>query len=332
MKVFISWHGDQSQHVANTLREYIRKVFLGRVEAFLSNHDIPKGSQGTQIIDKELMETDYCIACLTRDNLENPWINFEAGSASKNGAKSKIWTLLVDMESTDLPREHPLARFQYTEMKADSILSLFESINNELMQPPIVVDILREQFKIYSDDIIAALSSLPKGGGKISNIPSTKTSKSDVAKETFDLVRELALQMNLRFADMRAYMVEDSHRTQEYLNYITHGAEYASELNFNARRRMPLSAGGPDLNPIEGVIENIRIFKKRVADIPRKVTNEELVMATKWGEILRDYSSQMGPNQRIDDAIDDLNNSLAKTLRYLDEQEHPPNIKTATTP
>ena len=307
--VFLSWSGTRSGHVATALKTFLRSVFLDKITVWISKQDIDKGIKGADAIADGL-GTDYCIPCLTTDNLTNPWINYEAGACAKNHHDAHIWTVLVGMQSTELPRDHPLAQWQYTETSKVDFLALTKSINTALVKPPIADDLLLTQFEAHWPALEASLANLPATSSSSSGPPAPP----DTAKQTFDLVRELALQMDLRFADMRAYMVEDARRTQEYLKYISRGGEAPSDLSFTARRRIPLSAGGTGESPtrIDELISRIHTFRNRVSHSPDKISEGEYLTYLRWQEELRSFMPNSGSLSESEADSAELANAIAR--------------------
>jgi hypothetical protein len=109
MKVFISWSGNLSKSLAEILRQWLPAV-IQAIKPYYTPDDITKGARWTTEISKELEESSIGILCLTRDNLEAPWIMFEAGALSKKMDKSKVCPILFGVESTDI--QGPLIQFQ----------------------------------------------------------------------------------------------------------------------------------------------------------------------------------------------------------------------------
>jgi hypothetical protein len=90
MKVFISWSGDLSKNIAEIFRQWIPSV-IQAVKPYYSPDDVTKGTRWSTEISKELDNSKIGIICLTRDNIEKPWIMFEAGAISKNLDKAKVF-------------------------------------------------------------------------------------------------------------------------------------------------------------------------------------------------------------------------------------------------
>ena len=82
MKVFISWSGNISLKVALIFRDWLPSV-IQSIEPYVSSEDIDKGARWSTDIAKELENSTFGILCVTKENLEAPWLSFEAGALSK---------------------------------------------------------------------------------------------------------------------------------------------------------------------------------------------------------------------------------------------------------
>ena len=83
MKVFLSWSGQLSKRVAEELRQWLPNV-IQALEPWLSSEDIGKGSRWSSHVTSELAASKAGIICVTPDNHNAPWLNFEAGAISNN--------------------------------------------------------------------------------------------------------------------------------------------------------------------------------------------------------------------------------------------------------
>lgn len=126
-KVFISWSGDLSNKLAEAVRQWLPGV-LQFVKPYFTPSDIEKGTRWGSDILSELDNSDIGIICLTKENLNKPWILFESGALSKNFEKSRVCTILFDIETTDLTG--PLTIFQNTRFKKDDFKKLVKTINS----------------------------------------------------------------------------------------------------------------------------------------------------------------------------------------------------------
>jgi hypothetical protein len=129
MKVFFSWSGARSKHVATSLGEWLPYI-LPDVRPWVSDRDIPKGSRPLEEIAQALDGAGAGVICLTADNKDGaPWLLFEAGALSRSiaDAKTHVCTYLLDLENTDV--SGPLAQFQHTKATREDTLKLVQTMN-----------------------------------------------------------------------------------------------------------------------------------------------------------------------------------------------------------
>ena len=129
MKVFISWSGERSKLLAEALRDMLPHL-INAVEPWLSASAIEAGSRWGSDIARKLAATSFGILCLTPENLNEPWILFEAGAISKAVEKSRVVPYLLDLKSSDI--EDPLGQFQHIEADKDGTWSLVEALHKEV--------------------------------------------------------------------------------------------------------------------------------------------------------------------------------------------------------
>jgi len=72
------------------------------VDPWLSTKDIDKGSLWFSGITNQLSNTQNGIVCLTKANLNNPWILFESGALAKGLTSNRVYTFLVDLKPNDV--------------------------------------------------------------------------------------------------------------------------------------------------------------------------------------------------------------------------------------
>lgn len=176
MKIFISWSGNKSKNVATYLKSWIEQI-IQAADPWISV-DIDKGKKWNGEIINELAESRVGIICLTRENLNSPWILFEAGALSK-ASDSYVCTFLVDVTPTDLTG--PLSIFQATKFNKEDLFKLLTSINNNVKSAggkSLTVENLKSLFKVF----------YPQLEEEINNIISTSGAES---KEEIRTDREL---------------------------------------------------------------------------------------------------------------------------------------------
>ncbi|HEX8289810.1 MAG TPA: hypothetical protein VF556_17645 [Pyrinomonadaceae bacterium] len=189
MKIFISWSGERSGIIAKALSSWLPNV-IQSIEIFYSPN-IEKGSRGGDEINATLAETSFGIICLTRDNLQNKWIHYEAGALAKiNNDKSRVWTLLNGLDYSDVVQ--PLAQFQHTVTEKEDVYRLVESINSHTDKPLSEVSLLNIFEKWWSDFEIeikkaerVTVQTNEKGSQKPENIRDDR----EILNEILDLLR-----------------------------------------------------------------------------------------------------------------------------------------------
>ena len=82
MKIFVSWSGDTSRKFAKYLKDWLEQC-IQSADVFFSQEDIEKGERWNDKIATELQDSKFGIVCLTSENVNAPWIHFEAGALSK---------------------------------------------------------------------------------------------------------------------------------------------------------------------------------------------------------------------------------------------------------
>jgi hypothetical protein len=163
MKIFISWSGNASKEIACVLRDWIPSV-LQSVETWVSSEDIDKGSRWGLQLSKELEETSFGIICLLHDNVNEPWINFEAGALSKTVDVSRVIPFLINIDSSKM--SDPLSQFQAAIYEKEDVRKLIHSINsaNENKMPEHkldkIFDYSWEGLKKEIDDILEEVIKL----------------------------------------------------------------------------------------------------------------------------------------------------------------------------
>jgi hypothetical protein len=132
MKVFISWSGELSHKLALELRRWIPTV-VQAVDAWCSSEDIPKGAHWPSELARELDNASFGILCITRSNMTEPWINFEAGALSKALAGRRVSPFMFGLEPGEL--SGPLSQFQATRYEKEDVRRLVRSMNDSCPSP-----------------------------------------------------------------------------------------------------------------------------------------------------------------------------------------------------
>jgi TIR domain len=185
MNVFLSWSGARSRAIAQALYDWLPTI-IQDVKPWMSENDIEKGTRGLQVIGGQLEATQFGIICLTPENLTAPWLLFEAGALSKSQDESRVWTLLYQLEHSEVTG--PLAQFQHTKAEKEDVRKLMRAINTAQGETLITEAQLAKAFDRGWGELDEQLQKIPKArtGG------APERTQLDMIKEILEHVRDLA--------------------------------------------------------------------------------------------------------------------------------------------
>jgi hypothetical protein len=187
MKVFISWSGERSKIIAEAVNWLLPRI-INTIDPWVSSEGIDPGSRWSPEIASQLERTDFGIICLTNDNLDSPWIHFEAGALSKFIDKAFVIPLLFENKIKDVTG--PLSQFQAKTMTKANIKSIIYKIydvsrtNKEISFNVAIID---EALDKYWGEFENRISSIPK----IVNSEINERKDEDVLGEILEIVRTL---------------------------------------------------------------------------------------------------------------------------------------------
>ncbi len=187
MKVFISWSGERSRQVAELFNDWLQCV-LQAVNPWLSTKDIDKGSIWFSEITNQLATIQNGIICLTKSNLNSPWILFESGALAKGINSNRIFTFLIDLEPNDV--KPPLSQFNHTSPSREDVYRLVATINNGL-ENPIKHDILNNVFTIYWSEFDKKFKAILASTKETTTVVVEKRTEKDILNEILTSVRGL---------------------------------------------------------------------------------------------------------------------------------------------
>lgn len=237
-KVFISWSGELSKKLAEEVRIWLPGV-LQFVKPYFTPNDIEKGARWSTEIASELECSDAGIICLTKDNLNKPWILFEAGALSKNFGKANVCTILFNLDTADLTG--PLTSFQATKFDKTDFKNLLITINNTGGDSKLESTVLNDVFEMW----------WPKLEIKINSILSSQVNEGEdnlrSDRDLLEEVLELTRMNSKRFPKRGEVSRESIHRLLDILQEIQY--------------RMTKISGGKELMMF---FEEMRIPVKRL--------------------------------------------------------------------
>jgi hypothetical protein len=189
--VFIAWSGETSYQVARELHGWIPNVL--QANPWMSEEDIERGSRWNPALASKLEKANFGIICLTPENLDKPWLLFEAGALSK-ALSGYVWTLLFGLKKSDVTG--PLSQFQHTLIKKEDFRKLMQTINKAMGTKYAITDnILNKAFETSWKELEINLKSIvisPESRIK-------ERSEREILEEILDLIREFPRQLQSNF-------------------------------------------------------------------------------------------------------------------------------------
>lgn len=158
MKVFLSWSGQRSHLVAQALRDWLPGV-LQAAEPWLSSDDIEKGSRWLHGLERALAETHMGIVCLTRENLNAAWLNFEAGAITKLTDSARLYLYNLDVAPSDV--SGPLAQFQAVSADRSGTYKLLAALNHHSGGHVVPEKTLERAFDLWWPQLQSSLAAIP---------------------------------------------------------------------------------------------------------------------------------------------------------------------------
>lgn len=186
MQVFISWSKRTSHGLALALHSWLPEV-IHRIEPWMSSEDISKGQRWATEVGARLEETSQGIICVTRENVREPWLNFEAGALAKFLDGGRVRPILLGV----LPSEvtGPLTQFQSTQATdQEDMLKLVKSLN-ESCDVPLEETRLERSFRRLWGEYEAQVSKLLQQTNGVPAKP--RRNVEDMVAEILDAVRDL---------------------------------------------------------------------------------------------------------------------------------------------
>jgi hypothetical protein len=157
MKVFLSWSGTRSHKVAMVFRDWLPSV-IQKISPYVSSEDIDKGARWSTDIAKELEDSTFGILCVTRENIDAPWLTFEAGALSKTMDKSFVSPFLFDIKRSEV--DGPILQFQSTIFEKEDIQKLVKTLNKACGENGLSDERLGKAFNVWYPTLEQELTAL----------------------------------------------------------------------------------------------------------------------------------------------------------------------------
>ena len=185
MKVFISWSKEQSHQVALAFKEWLPSI-IQTVDPYVSSEDTDKGSRWNSEIVKELEQSAYGILCVTKENMSEPWLLFEAGALSNKISNSLVCPFLFDLKQSQV--KGPLEQFQSAIFEKEEVRKLVVAINKASSENVLKEELLNKTFEKWWPDFESKLNTLKaKQPSQMEAVDKAQT--DDVIEKVLEIVR-----------------------------------------------------------------------------------------------------------------------------------------------
>jgi hypothetical protein len=182
---FISVSGTLSTQIGLALSDWLKSV-LQHVQSWIAAEDISKGSQWRSVLSQSLASTDCGIIVLCPDNLQKPWLMYEAGVIAALTKMQRVATLLIDVQPQDV--EAPLDQFQHTLFDRPDVLKLVHDINTwtgDRLTASKVEEVFAMWWPVLETKVSECKQACPV------NAPLPHRDASDIMGEILELTRDV---------------------------------------------------------------------------------------------------------------------------------------------
>jgi TIR domain-containing protein len=186
VEIFISWSKPTSHRFALALKDWLPEV-IQQVNPWVSSEDIDKGQRWAAEVGAKLGSLGQGVLCLTRENLREPWLNFEGGALAKSLDDARVRPILLDLKPAEVTG--PLAQFQSTVALNREDMFKFVSSLNDACKVKLDDSRLARAFQRNWDDFSEKVSAIIASADRVDSTP--KRSADDMLNELLERVREL---------------------------------------------------------------------------------------------------------------------------------------------
>ncbi len=188
--VFISWSGTLSKRIAYIVQDWIATTVQLAIP-FVSDKDIDAGDRGLVEIEENLNKIRVGIICLTAENQNSPWLNFEAGALSKKlGEKSWVAPLLFDIGTAQV--RYPMAQFQLNDFSEEGVASVARTVN-KAMEKPVNAEKLSSALRLTWPDLASKIEAIRSEGSQQVLVEEPTRSTDEMFEEIIVAVRDQSL-------------------------------------------------------------------------------------------------------------------------------------------
>lgn len=186
--VFISWSKLRSKQIAKIVSWWVGEV-VQAATPWYSDAGIEAGTRSLKEIEDVLSTAKIGIICITSENAEEPWLNFEAGALSKQLGEDEnrvIPLLFGYADPADL--RTPVSQFQGVLASETGFENVALSINNSIAAEMRRSEAqVRESCKRIWPELKVKLDGIPEAPSGLK----TARSQDDLLREAVNILRDV---------------------------------------------------------------------------------------------------------------------------------------------
>jgi hypothetical protein len=184
MAVFVSWSKD-SRPVAELFCNWLPKV-IQQVKVWYSGN-IESGAKWFTTLTERLSENDFGVLMVTKKNLREPWLQFEAGALAK-ALHSRVTPVFCNLSPLDVV-DTPLKELQGTKVDRAGFWKLVSDVNNACANP-LDEARLKDSFELRWPEFEAPFSKVKFGGeGEAQKVETTEERIARIEDVLVDLLK-----------------------------------------------------------------------------------------------------------------------------------------------
>ena len=177
--------------MAEALRNWLPDV-IQACEPWISSTDIDAGARWSSDLSKQLERTQFGIICLTPENMNEPWIYFEAGAISKIlDDTTRLCPYLLGLGPTDV--KGPFVQFQAVNADRTDTKRLVQAVNRALGTEALPEERIDRIFDRFWPQLDEKIKEILAGA---SEYMEPKRPDEDKLDEILKIVREQSRQLS----------------------------------------------------------------------------------------------------------------------------------------
>jgi tetratricopeptide (TPR) repeat protein len=251
----------------------------------MSDRDIEAGQRWNEQISLRLKDTSFGIVCLTSENLNAPWILFEAGALAKSVDSARVVPVLLGVRKADIT--FPLAQFQAVEADRDGIWDLILALNRGLGEDALQAETLRNIFEGLWGRLETAIAKI---SAPTVNLPaSNRRSEREVLEDVLEGVRQVQRALASRPAEA------SPESSVDWQDFYIRGVSLANrrgnqEINIAALRSYSEAIALAPIDLEENTRSRLHAYRGAILKRLKRLSEAEqdLLLARKWARERRE--------------------------------------------